>query len=92
MTYAHSLDSLSVYLVNAQKTADLETQIKHKEAELRFLEQLEEIYADLGAEGMLDAVVKRENDATVELIKLQLQRNSVEREMLLFELIAVVEE
>jgi hypothetical protein len=92
MTYAHSLDSLSVYLVNAQKMTDLEAQIKHKEAELRSLEQLEEIYADLGAESMLDAVAKRENDATVELLKLQLQRNSVEREMLLFELMAVVEE
>jgi hypothetical protein len=70
---------------------DLDRQIAQKEEELELLGQMERTYGKLGVSALFGSV-ERFNKLKKEILKLQLVRNSVEREILWFELGALLED
>ena len=82
----HSLANLYTYIQNAKKIDLLESQIKSKEADALHFEELQVIYDLMGADYMIEDAAKKCNQVTKEVLKLKIQKNQVEREMLEFEL------
>jgi hypothetical protein len=71
---------------------NLDTQIAHKETDLEILEQLQGIYEKLGCMNMLEASAEEHTTTSIELARLKLSRNSVERKLLEFELGTLLED
>ena len=67
------------------------SQIKQKEGLLTNLEQLEEIYEELGNEAMLDKVTEQYNQTELDTLVLKLKRNELERKLLMFQLNSLLE-
>lgn len=92
MTQTHTVDNLYTFITNSRKMDDLDAQIKQKVDLLKHLEQLEKIYEDLGKETMLDKTTECYNRVLADILTLQLRRNKLEREILMFQLKALFEE
>lgn len=84
-TRIHNVSNLYNYINNSRQMENLDRQIAQKEEELELLEQLEGTYGKLGVAALFGSVEKY-NKLKREILKLQLVRNSVEREILWFEL------
>lgn len=81
----HTADNLYKFLVNARQMANLDRQIVSKEEELKYLEQLEEIYAKICNPAPFDTA-RRHSALVLEIMLLKIERNKVERKILEFEL------
>lgn len=92
MTQTHSLDNLYTFIKNVRNMDDLDAQIKNKEEVLKYLEQLETVYEELGNDVLLDRTTEAYNVAMAELFVLKLERNKLEREMLVFQLKSFLED
>ena len=90
-TRIHNVTNLYNYIDNSRQMENLDCQIKQKEAELELLDQLEQTYGKLGVSALFGSVEKY-NKLKKEILKLRLVRNSLEREVLWFELGALLEE
>jgi hypothetical protein len=91
----HSLDNLYNYINNAKKIDLLESRIASKEEDLKYAEQLEDIYAAIkraGCEALVEHTVGTCNKLSKEILKLKLEKNRIEKEMLQFELGILEEE
>ncbi len=91
----HSLDNLYNYINNAKKIDLLESHIASKEEDLKCAEQLEEIYIAIkraGCEAFVEHTAGTCNKLSKEILKLKLEKNEVEKEMLQFELGILEEE
>ena len=84
-TRIHNVSNLYNYINNSRQMENLDRQIAQKEEELELLEQLDKTYGKLGVAALFGSVEKY-NKLKREILKLQLVRNSVEREILWFEL------
>ena len=90
-TRIHTADNLYTYAQNARQMKNLDAQIASKEEELRHLDRLSEIYAELAISALLDTASQYVKVA-LELTQLKLKRNRLERRLLEFELAAFLED
>lgn len=90
-TRVHNVNSLYTYIDNSRQVEDLDCQIASKNGELKLLEQLEETYGKLGVQDVFGTTA-RSNKVRKESLKLQLVRNTLERQILWFELSALSED
>ena len=90
-TRIHTATNLYTYIKNARHMENLERQIASKEEELELLDQLEELHGKLGISSLFGTHAKY-NSLKVEILKLQIAKNNVEREMLEFELGSFMED
>jgi adenine-specific DNA methylase len=91
----HSLANLYNYINNAKKIDLLESRIASKEEDLKCAEQLEEIYIAIkraGCEAFVEHTAGTCNKLSKEILKLKLEKNRLEKEMLQFELGILEEE
>jgi adenine-specific DNA methylase len=91
----HSLANLYNYINNAKKIDLLESHIASKEEDLKCAEQLEEIYIAIkraGCEAFVEHTAGTCNKLSKEILKLKLEKNKLEKEMLQFELGILEEE
>jgi adenine-specific DNA methylase len=91
----HSLDNLYNYINNAKKIDLLESRIASKEEDLKYAEQLEEIYIAIkraGCEAFVEHTAGTCNKLSKEIIRLKLEKNLIEKEMLQFALGVLEEE
>lgn len=91
-TLSHSADSLYSFIKNARQIERLDSQIKSKEKELKYLEQLEEIYEHLGCNSAPLSTANRYTKTALQLVQLRLERNKIERQILEFELGVLIED
>ena len=90
-TRIHNVNSLYTYIDNSRQMEDLDCQIASKEKELKLLAQLEETYGKFGVREVFGTAA-RSNKVRKEILKLQLVRNKLERQILWFELAALSED
>ena len=90
-TRIHTADNLYTYIMNARQMKNLDAQIASKEKELRHLDRLSEIYAELSISTLLDTASQYVKVA-LELTQLKLKRNRLERRLLEFELAVLLED
>ena len=90
-TRIHTADNLYTYAQNARQMKNLDAQIASKEEELRHLDRLSEIYAELAISALLDTASQYVKVA-LELTQLKLERNELEKQILEFELAAFLED
>ena len=90
-TRIHTAENLYTYVQNARHMKNLDAQIASKEEELRYLDHIDEIYAKL-TDPMLFETSGRYVKVALELTELKLQRNELERQLLEFELAALLED
>jgi hypothetical protein len=90
-TRVHNVNSLYTYIDNSRQMEDLDCQIASKNGELKLLEQLEETYGKFGVRDVFGTTA-RSNKVRKEILKLQLVRNTLERQILWFELTALSED
>lgn len=91
----HSLDNLYNYINNAKKIDLLESRITSKEEDLKYAEQLEGICIAIkraGCEAFVEHTVGTCNKLSKEILKLRLEKNKLEKEMLQFALGVLEEE
>jgi hypothetical protein len=91
----HSLDNLYNYINNAKKIDLLESRIASKEEDLECAKQLEEIFVSIkraGCEAFVEHTAGTCNRLSKEILKLKLEKNKLEKEMLQFELGILEEE
>ena len=91
----HSIDNLYNYVNNAKKIDLLESHIASKEEDLKCAKQLEEIYIAIkiaGCEAFVEHAVGTCNKLSKEILKLKLEKNKLEKEMLQFALGVLEEE
>ena len=91
----HSIDNLYNYINNAEKISLLESQIESKEEDLKCARQLEEIYIAIkraGCEAFIEHTVGTCNKLSKEILKLKIEKNKIEKEMLQFALGVLEEE
>lgn len=91
-TQVHSANNLYTFIQNIQIKDDLDTRIANKEEDLSRITNLEALYKNLGCEQMLDVSAKNYNKLTTEITLLKLERNKVEKQILEFELGALLED
>lgn len=91
-TRTHSVNNLYTFIQNVQIRDDLDARIANKEEDLTYIANLEALYKDLGCEQMLDVSAKSYNQLITELTLLKLERNKVEKQILEFELHALLED
>lgn len=85
----HSLDNLYNYINNAKKIDLLESRIASKEEDLECAKQLEEIFVSIkraGCEVFIEHTAGTCNRLSKEILKLKLEKNLIEKEMLQFAL------
>jgi hypothetical protein len=85
MTRIHTADNLYNFIQNARQMENLDAQIASKEEELKYLDQLDEIYAKLFNPAPFDTA-RQYTKVALELTLLKLKRNKLERKILEFEL------
>ena len=90
-TRIHMADNLYTYVQNARQMKNLDAQIVSKEEELRHLDRLDSIYAELDISALLDTASQYIKVA-LELTQLKLKRNELERRLLQFELAVLLED
>ena len=90
-TRIHTADNLYTYTMNARQMKNLDAQIASKEEELRHLDRLDGIYAELAISALLDTASQYVKVA-LELTQLKLERNELERRLLEFELAVLLED
>ena len=90
-TRIHTADNLYSFIQNARQKENLDAQIASKEEELRYLDHIDEIYAKLTDPAPFDTS-GRYVKVALELTELKLQRNKFERQLLEFELAALLED
>ena len=90
-TRVHNVNSLYTYIDNSRQMEDLDCQIASKNEELKLLAQLEETYGKFGVRDVF-GTIERSNKVRKEILKLQLVRNTLERQILWFELTALSED
>lgn len=90
-TRIHTADNLYTYVQNARQMKNLDAQIASKEEELRRLDRLDEIYAELAISALLDTASQYVKVA-LELTRLKLERNELERRLLEVELAVLLED
>lgn len=91
----HSINNLYNYVNNAQKIDLLESRIASKEEDLKCAKQLKEIYAaikSVGCEALVEYTVGTCNKLSKEILKLKLEKNKLEKEILQFALGVLEEE
>ena len=91
MTRIHTADNLYTYVQNARQMKNLDAQIASKEEELRHLDRLDSIYAELAISALLDTANQYVKVA-LELTQLKLERNELERQLLEMELAVFLED
>ena len=91
-TRSHSADSLYSFIKNSRQIERLDSQIKSKEEELKYLNQLEEIYEHLSCNPAPFSTASRYTKTALQLVQLKLERNKIERQILEFELGALIED
>ena len=84
-TRIHTATKLYNYIKNARQMENLAAQIKSKEEELELINGIDQVYKKLGIPDECFNTAERYNKTSVELIDLQLKKNALEREVLLFE-------
>ena len=90
-TRIHTADNLYTYVQNARQMKNLDAQIASKEEELRYLDRLDSIYAELAISVLLDTASQYVKVA-LELTQLKLERNELERQLLEMELAVLLED
>lgn len=90
-TRVHNVNSLYAYIDNSRQVEDLDLKIASKNEELKLLGQLEETYGKLGVQEVF-GTIERSNKVRKEILRLQLLRNTLERQILWFELAALSED
>jgi hypothetical protein len=90
-TRVHNVNSLYAYIDNSRQVEDLDLKIASKNEELKLLGQLEETYGKLGVQEVF-GTIERSNKVRKEILRLQLLRNTLERQILWFELSALSED
>ena len=90
-TRVHNVNSLYAYIDNSRQVEDLDLRIASKNEELKLLGQLEETYGKLGVQEVF-GTIERSNKVRKEILRLQLLRNTLERQILWFELAALSED
>lgn len=90
-TRIHTADNLYTYVQNARQMKNLDAQIASKEEELRHLDRLAGIYAELTISALLDTT-SRYVKVALELTRLKLERNELERQLLETELAVLLED
>jgi hypothetical protein len=90
-TRVHNVNSLYAYIDNSRQVEDLDLRIASKNEELKLLGQLEETYGKLGVQEVFGTIA-RSNKVRKEILRLQLVRNTLERQILWFELSALSED
>lgn len=90
-TRVHNVNSLYAYIDNSRQMEDLDLKIASKNEELKLLAQLEETYGKLGVRDVF-GTTERSNRVRKEILELQLVRNTLERQILWFELSALSED
>ena len=90
-TRVHNVNSLYAYIDNSRQVEDLDLKIASKHEELKLLGQLEETYGKLGVQEVF-GTIERSNKVRKEILRLQLLRNTLERQILWFELSALSED
>jgi hypothetical protein len=71
---------------------NLELQIKHKEKDLEALEQLQKVYQRIGCMNMLEVSQERANNIELEILLLRLEKNTLEKKLLKFEVATFLED
>lgn len=90
-TRVHNVNSLYTYIDNSRQIEDLDCQIASKKEELKLLGQLEETYGKFGVQDVFGTAM-RSNKVMKEILRLQLIRNNLERQILGFELAVLSED
>lgn len=90
-TRIHTANNLYTYITNARQMKNLDAQIVSKEEELRHIGRLDWIYAELSISDLLDTASQYVKVA-LELTRLKLERNELERQLLEFELAVLLED
>lgn len=83
-TRFHSVDNLYNFIQNVRQMENLDAQIASKEEELKYLNQLDEIYTKLFNPAPFETA-QQYTTAAVELTLLKLRRNKLEKKILEFE-------
>lgn len=91
-TRVHSVNNLYTFIQNVQIKDNLDARIANKEEDLARITNLEALYKNLGCEQMLDVSAKSYNKLATEISLLKLERNEVEKQILEFELQALLED
>jgi hypothetical protein len=74
------------FITNAQSMGKLEALIQEKEQELDYIEKLTTLYEEVGCKALLESAAIKYNKLREESLRLQLKKNKLERELILFEL------
>lgn len=79
-TQIHTATNLYNYITNVRQVENLRLQIRRKEKDLKLLEQLHEIYKDLGCTSMLEVSQNRITKAAVDILLLELDLKRLEEQ------------
>lgn len=79
-TQIHTATNLYNYITNVRQVENLRLQIRRKEKDLKLLEQLHEIYKDLGCTSMLEASQNRITKVAVDILLLELDLKRLEEQ------------
>jgi uncharacterized lipoprotein YehR (DUF1307 family) len=79
-TQIHTATNLYNYITNVRQVENLRLQIRRKEKDLKSLEQLHEIYKDLGCTSMLEASQNRIAKVAVDILLLELDLKRLEEQ------------
>lgn len=79
-TQIHTVANLYNYITNVRQTENLRLQIRRKEKYLKSLEQLHEVYKDLGCTSMLEASQNRITKVAVDILLLELDLKRLEEQ------------
>ena len=80
LTQSHTVTNLYNYITKERQMENLMLQIRRKEEDLRLLEQLHEIYTNLGCTSMLEGSQSRINKAQVDILLLKLYKKILEEQ------------
>ena len=79
-TQIHTVTNLYNYITKERQVENLVLQIRRKEEDLRLLEQLHEIYTNLGCTSMLEGSQSRINKTKVDILLLELDKKILEEQ------------
>ena len=82
-------DSFYKFIKDIRSIGELEAQIKQKEQELDYLDELISIYDNLNCEEIAEHAAVKYNRLREEVLLLQLKKVDLEREVIIFELNSV---
>jgi hypothetical protein len=81
----HTATNLYAYVKNVCQVENLKLQIRHKEQDLKDLEQLQEIYSRLGCINMCEVAKDRAGSIMTDIFLLMLDKNILEEQLREFE-------